>query len=376
MRHQLLRSVAAGALLAALLSCSDTPKPADTTQPTPTPTACSFAISPATASFASTGGSQVVSVTTTPAGCAPAGWTAAASAGLTLAPTSGSGNGSVTVTAAANSRTAQQTLTATIAEQTFTATLEALACTYTFTANAPDVGADTWTVSSDGSDRRVTVTVSPNDGTCAPWRAVSSDKWVSAEPASGTTSATVQIEFDPNNAATARSASVSFTRPDCTGSNCGLTVKVNQSAPAVFTLNLTLQQGQHLSGPYAGTATGPNGFSCSITQRQETVICPPATFANGAAVPLVVKQTTISSEGNIFMNNTSGCDAITHNPSNGTATCTVNMNADRKVVIGVGCSLFCAGLDEQAGGATFSSQIPAAPAETRPSRRRARFAPY
>jgi hypothetical protein len=252
------------------------------------------------------------------------------------------------VTAAANRRTAQQTLTATIAEQTFTATLAALACTYTFTANAPDRGVDTWTVSSDGSDRRVAVTVTPNDGSCAPWKAHSSDKWVSAEPASGTTSATVQIEFDPNNAATARSASVSLTRPDCTGSDCGLTVKVNQSARATFTLNLTLQQGEHLTGTYAGTVTGPNGFSCSIEQSQERVVCPPMTFANGASVQLQVKQTTISSDGNIFAGNTFGCDAITRNSSSRTATCTVNMNADRNVVIGVGCGTICAGLEEAA----------------------------
>lgn len=347
MRSQLLRSVATGALLAALFSCSGTPKPSDTTQPTPTPPGCSFAISPATASFASTGGSQVVNVTATPAGCAPAAWTASASGGLTLSPTSGSGSGSVTVTAAANSRTAQQALTATIAEQTFTATLAAVACTYTFTANAPDLGNDTWTVSSDGSDRKVTVIVSPNDGSCAAWRAVSSADWISAEPVSGTTSAAVQIEYETNKAAAARSGRVSFTRPDCTGSNCGLIVNVNQSAPAVFTLHLTLQQGHHLSGPYAGTVTGPNGFSCSIGQRDETVVCPPATFANGSAVPLVVKQTTIAIDGNIFANNTSGCDAITPS-ANHSATCTVNMNGDRNVVIGVGCSFLCAGLDEPA----------------------------
>src|SRR5688572_13197069 len=247
MRHQGFASCAAAASLAALLSCQGTSRtPADTTQPTPTPSPCAFGISPGTATFASAGGAQVVTVTASPGGCAPAAWTATADAGLTVSPASGSGTGSLTVTAVPNSRTTPQTLAATIAGQAFTATLAALACTYTFAAHAPDVGADTWTVSSDGDQRAVAVTVSPNDGTCAPWRAVSSAEWISAEPASGTRSAAVQIEYDTNRAASARSGRVSLMRPDCTGSDCGLDVNVNQSAAAVFTLRLTLQQGHRL----------------------------------------------------------------------------------------------------------------------------------
>ena len=113
--------------------------------------------------------------------------------------------------------------------------------------------------------------------------------------------------------------------------------------PVVYTLRLTLRQGQNLSGPYAGTVMGPNGFTCAIGQFDQAVVCPAATFAVGAAVPLVVKQTTVASDGNIFVSNTSGCDAITPAP-NQAATCTVNMSADRTVVIGVGCAFFCSGL--------------------------------
>jgi hypothetical protein len=337
------RWVSALPLLTALLSCGEgSNAPTSGTQPTPIPAACAFAISPATASFASTGGTQVVNVTTTPAGCSPTNWTATATAGLTLSPTSGSGNGLVTVTAEANTGPAPRTMTATIAGQPFAVTLQARACTYAFTANGPDLGNDTWMVSSDAGDRFVTVTVSPNDGTCPAWRANASAGWVAAEPASGTTSARVQIEFDDNDGATPRTGRVSFTPPDCTGSNCGLTVTVSQAGRASFTLKLTLEQGQNLSGPYAGTVTGPNGLTCSIRWNQATVDCPPAAFADGAAVELRVVQTSVPGDGNIFSSNTRGCDAIRRSPD-GSGICTVNMDGDRDVVIGVGCSSACAG---------------------------------
>ena len=70
--------------------------------------ACAFSISPATLSFPSAGGSQIVTVTVTPTGCAPSGWSASATdAGLTFAPAAGDGSGPVTVTAGANTGSAQ-----------------------------------------------------------------------------------------------------------------------------------------------------------------------------------------------------------------------------------------------------------------------------
>jgi hypothetical protein len=116
--------------------------------------------------------------------------------------------------------------------------------------------------------------------------------------------------------------------------------RVNQAAPASFALNLTLLQGQNLSGPYAGTVTGPIGFTCSISWNQASVVCPRAAFANGAAVELRVVQTVAPGDGNIFPSNSRGCDAIRRLPD-GADICTVNMYGDRDVIIGVGCS-FCA----------------------------------
>jgi hypothetical protein len=208
----------------------------------------------------------------------------------------------------------------------------------------------------------VTVTVSPNDGSCAPWKAATTADWISLKPASGTTSGTVRIDYTANSAATARSASVAFTRPDCTGPTCGMTANVNQSARATFTLSLTLQQGEHLSGPYSGTVTGPNGFSCAINWSQEMVACPPAAFPNGLTVQLMVTRTSCcDGDGEIFVNNTRGCDALKP-ASRGTATCAVNMTGDRSVVIGVGCMIDCVGYLDLAGDETSGHK----PASTDP----------
>jgi hypothetical protein len=125
----------------------------------------------------------------------------------------------------------QQTLTATIAGDTFTASLAAVACTYTFSANRPDQNGNTWVVSSEASQQGVTVTVTPNDGSCAPWRVASAANWITVSPASGATSTTVAVNYASNNMTSARTGNVDFTRPDCALPNCGLTVELNQGPP-------------------------------------------------------------------------------------------------------------------------------------------------
>lgn len=104
------------------------------------------------------------------------------------------GNGTVTVTSAATAATTPQTLTATIAGQTFTATVAGVACTYTFLANAPDQNGNTWLAPWDGSQRGVTV--GPNDGSCAAWKASSDADWIVVSPASAAKSTTVRVDYD------------------------------------------------------------------------------------------------------------------------------------------------------------------------------------
>jgi hypothetical protein len=83
---------------------------------------CVFTVSPTTLPVApSTGGSQTITISVAPAGCAPPNWTATSNASfLTVTPTSGSGNGTVTLSASANTGTASRTGTVTIAGTTLT----------------------------------------------------------------------------------------------------------------------------------------------------------------------------------------------------------------------------------------------------------------
>jgi hypothetical protein len=96
-------------------------------------------------------------------------------------------------------------------------------------------------------------------------------------------------------------------------------------------------QGEHLSGPFAGTVTGPNGFVCSIDQSTETVPCLPLSVPIGTTVTLTVALTK-GAPGDLPVSpgKTAGCDAIT------TETCTITMDVDRNVRLGIGCAI-CSG---------------------------------
>jgi hypothetical protein len=97
-----------------------------------------------------------------------------------------------------------------------------------------------------------------------------------------------------------------------------------------YTLNATLAQGYESSGPYAATLTGPNGFSCSMSQSQKSVTCTPASFTAGTRVQILVTVTVPSFANDAPILSAVGCDSVTVN------TCTVLMNADRAVTIRAG----------------------------------------
>jgi hypothetical protein len=108
------------------------------------PSACTYSISPTSKSFAASGGTGTVSVTTQ-SGCA---WTAASAASWMTISSGGSGTGSGTVgySVAANATTSPLTAASTIAGLAFTVT-EAGVPTYTITASAGTGG----TISPSGS---------------------------------------------------------------------------------------------------------------------------------------------------------------------------------------------------------------------------------
>lgn len=347
-----MSTFAVSLILVAMAACSgssptNTPS---TTQPTPTNSPCTFAISPSTGDFATSGGSQVIRVSASPSGCAPSAWSAStASATLSVAPTSGSGNGTVTVTASPNTTAVQQTLTATIAGQTFTATVAPVGCTYTFSANRANQNGNTWIVSSDASQEGVTVTVVPNDGSCAPWRVASDADWITVSPTSGTTSTTVAMNYTANNTANARVGNVSFLRPGCSGSDCESTVALNQAGRSTFALSVTLLQGENLSGPYGGIVTGPNGFSCSLPQLSQSTSCAPATFRAGTTATLLITLTQ-GVPGDTPNAGALGCDSQSRD------SCTVTMASDRSVTIHIGCAL-CDGLIPETADAVVETRL-------------------
>jgi hypothetical protein len=117
------------------------------------PAACSFSLSPASQSYAASGGTGSVSVTA----ASTCSWTAASSASwLTVtAGASGTGPGSVSFTIAANTNSSSRTASLTIGGQVFTVTQAAYAGSFSITSSAGSGGtispAGTSTVTSGGS---------------------------------------------------------------------------------------------------------------------------------------------------------------------------------------------------------------------------------
>jgi hypothetical protein len=204
---------------------------------------CAFTVSPDAISLGGGSGSQMVTVTAAPAGCAPSAWTATTSdaAAVSVSPTAGSGNGIVTLTVSSNATSGARMYSATIAGQTVT-----------ITQSAPP--------------------------------------------------------------------------------------PPSPPPPATYALRLTLVEGQQLSGPHAGTVTGPNGFACTFGLSKGDGACAQS-FQAGTSVRLTVKLAwpgfppgaPVPDDRPLAW--AEGCDAVI-----GTDTCIVNINGDRKVTIGIGAS--------------------------------------
>ena len=103
--------------------------------------------------------------------------------------------------------------------------------------------------------------------------------------------------------------------------------------PAMRALNLILTQGENLSGPWAGTVTGPSGYSCALSQTDSRVSCAPLVVKDGTALELMVTLAAPLTNLGRPIRSTTGCDAVTAN------VCRLAMNADRSVTISIGCSI-------------------------------------
>ncbi|MBF0338966.1 MAG: SBBP repeat-containing protein, partial [Nitrospirae bacterium] len=177
-------------------------------------------ITPMSKTFASTGGSDTVSVTAN-TGCA---WTAVSNVSwiTVTSGSSGSGNGTVGYTVAANTDTTSRTGTMTIAGQTFTVTQTGLDCnTKTITPTSK-----TFT-STGGSD---TVSVTANTG-CA-WTAASNVSWITVTSgSSGSGNGTVGYTVAANTDTTSRTGTMAIAGQTFTVTQSGIDCSSKTIAP-------------------------------------------------------------------------------------------------------------------------------------------------
>jgi Bacterial Ig-like domain (group 2) len=210
----------------------------------------------------------------------------------------------------------------------------------------------TVSLTSQGGTQNVTLTATPAGCSPQTWTASSGAAALTVSPTAGSGSATITLAAGANTgtAAEARTATIA-----------GQTVTAMIAAapppppPAAHVLTVTLLQGEHLSGPYAGTVTGPNGFTCTLVDQSKS--CPTAQFDDGQVITLNVTL-TVGVPGDRPIQRAVGCDALTAN------TCTLTMTADRSVTISIGCAI-CAGLDQTPPFALSQNRVPVNPLVTR-----------
>lgn len=116
-----------------------------------------------------------------------------------------------------------------------------------------------------------------------------------------------------------------------------LTVTSPPPEPAgQYLLRLTLVEGQQLSGPHAGTVTGPDGFACTFGLSAGDGACSQY-FRAGTSIQLKATLAWPYFPPNVTppdddpISFTTGCDAQI-----GQDTCVVNLTTDRNVTIGIG----------------------------------------
>jgi hypothetical protein len=193
-------------------------------------------------------------------------------------------------------------------------------------ACAFSVSPTTVSLPSQGGTQTVTLTAAPAG--CSPQTWTSSGAAaLTVSPSSGSGGATITLAAGANTGSTAETRTATI---------AGQTVTAIVAAapppppPTAHVLTVTLIQGEALSGPYAGTVSGPNGFACALSAQSNS--CAPVQFDHGQVVTLNVTL-TVGVPGDRPIQRAVGCDTVTAN------TCTLAMTADRSVTIAVGCAI-------------------------------------
>jgi hypothetical protein len=157
---------------------------------------CTYALSPSSQSFTSSGGTGSTTVTT-PSGCA---WTPVSSAAWLTPGAAGVGSAVATYVAAANPTTSSRSATLTIGDRVLTVTQAGTpGCTYALSPTSKNFGANGGTVA-------VSVTAAAG---CS-WTAVSNASWITALTPSGNGSARVSLTVPRNPAKAPRTGTVTI----------------------------------------------------------------------------------------------------------------------------------------------------------------------
>ncbi|HEY6390812.1 MAG TPA: malectin domain-containing carbohydrate-binding protein [Bryobacteraceae bacterium] len=206
--------------------------------------ACTYSISPSSASFGATGGSGSVNVSA-PAGCS---WGAASNAGWAqiTGGASGSGNGSVSYSVNANLGVSGLSGTLTIAGQTFTITEAGAVCSFSLSALSASLGAG-----AGGGSVNILTTAGCN------WSATSdSTNWLNVTGgSSGNASATVSFSVTANPATAARTGHLTIG---------GLSFTVTQAGTAFTGIRVHCGGGQLIDG--GGNVWSPdNALNFNVT---------------------------------------------------------------------------------------------------------------
>jgi hypothetical protein len=308
---------------ASLFACVGAISACNTRQTAPSPTPVSLAVSCEASALGTIGQTAqcharlTLSDTTTQDQTAAAQWSSSDSSKVSVSPgglIAAVAPGSTNITAVVQGVSGRQTITVSAACAFFTSPTSL-------------------SFPSSGGSQVVTVTATPSGCSPSTWTAASTDSGLTFAPAAGDGNGSVTVTAATNTGAT-------VTR---TATIAGQALTVNIAAapgppmppgPLMRTLTLTLTQGEQLSGPWAGTVTALNGYSCTLTQRDATVICPALAVQDGTSVDLLVTLAPQLVNLGFPIRRATGCDALTD-----FKVCRVLMNADRSVTISIGWSV-------------------------------------
>ena len=184
---------------------------------------CTFSITPASQEFAATGGTGLVTINATPAGCTTARTASTATSWITIHfGGTGNGAGSVGYTVAANTGPDTRTGSLTVAGHAFTVTQQGTPCTFSISPSSQSF-------TSDGGTGAVTIGATPS-GCQSSRTATTTAAWITlSSGASGTGAGTLVYAVSANSGSTSRTGTIAI---------AGRTFTVTQDALACnYTIN-------------------------------------------------------------------------------------------------------------------------------------------